>query len=55
MNICFVFTLPHNSCLMLVLSCNFYLFWSLFLTAMFPLFFNMLFIYMELNTDIKLA
>jgi hypothetical protein len=43
MHMCFVFILSRISCLMLVLSCKLYLFCSLFLTAMFPLFFNVLF------------
>jgi len=40
---CFVFMSYRSSCLVLVISCEFYLFWFSFLTAILPLFFNVLF------------
>jgi hypothetical protein len=40
---CFVFIPYRSLCLVAVLSCKFYLFWFSFLTAIFPLFFNVLF------------
>lgn len=43
MHMCFVFIPCRSSSLVLVLSCKFYLFWFSFLTAIFPLFFNVLF------------